>query len=463
MALNYAKWDTLVDSDDECASTLQSSSHVLAALQPGRAAGNAPEPPTPEGARISACTSRDEPVSGDSAVPAASSTAELEMKVPCYHCGRILSYSELKKCSRCGVARYCSRSCQVASWPTHKPECVSSSDLKFQAPHVVKDLMSLLIKFCGVPIFEAPQSKPEDVDGVSSPARVVSLIDIGRHFRAKHGQCIVGMVFETVAECEDLMSGLSIACRGARQEGQRWIVSRLLPFPRLCLSRLPLGSDPSDEIGRVFLRTPGTESVLQVLQDNPGLVGLYGFVGASEGVPGSSAQMMVTLPLDVSVASRLLSDAPHKPPRSLRAVDKARALSRRIEVDSEFRKCRQLLFQWQQAVGVKGVFWLRPVNDPKMKGYLEEDLATVTPRALKAALIKELKKVLPSNNYALRTSAVIGFYPLSGGHLALVQQVWSNIDPEHATPCHGFFLTYPDERSDAFVLTQFAIRASTLT
>ena len=42
----------------------------------------------------------------------------------CYHCLRIKERATLMVCSRCRVAQYCSRECQVAAWPKHKEgEC----------------------------------------------------------------------------------------------------------------------------------------------------------------------------------------------------------------------------------------------------------------------------------------------------------------------------------------------------
>ncbi|KAM5532579.1 hypothetical protein V8D89_013785 [Ganoderma adspersum] len=42
----------------------------------------------------------------------------------CYWCRKRGSGSEkLKKCAKCNVVLYCSRECQAASWPTHKPKC----------------------------------------------------------------------------------------------------------------------------------------------------------------------------------------------------------------------------------------------------------------------------------------------------------------------------------------------------
>ena len=42
----------------------------------------------------------------------------------CFHCQKLKERTELMVCSRCRVAQYCSRECQVSAWPKHKEgEC----------------------------------------------------------------------------------------------------------------------------------------------------------------------------------------------------------------------------------------------------------------------------------------------------------------------------------------------------
>jgi hypothetical protein len=43
----------------------------------------------------------------------------------CENCGK--KESTMSRCSKCGIARYCSRECQVKNWPEHKRKCVKSS------------------------------------------------------------------------------------------------------------------------------------------------------------------------------------------------------------------------------------------------------------------------------------------------------------------------------------------------
>ena len=42
----------------------------------------------------------------------------------CHGCGKEAKRNDLKSCTRCGLARYCSRECQKAHWKAgHKAEC----------------------------------------------------------------------------------------------------------------------------------------------------------------------------------------------------------------------------------------------------------------------------------------------------------------------------------------------------
>jgi len=50
---------------------------------------------------------------------------ETTLVVPnCEHCDLPETFSALKKCGRCLLTRYCSRSCQKDDWQTHKQNCV---------------------------------------------------------------------------------------------------------------------------------------------------------------------------------------------------------------------------------------------------------------------------------------------------------------------------------------------------
>ena len=41
----------------------------------------------------------------------------------CFRCKTKMEAKSLQKCSRCRVARYCGKECQVADWPQHKAHC----------------------------------------------------------------------------------------------------------------------------------------------------------------------------------------------------------------------------------------------------------------------------------------------------------------------------------------------------
>ena len=41
----------------------------------------------------------------------------------CARCQEPAAEQQLSSCARCGIAKYCSRACQVAHWPGHKESC----------------------------------------------------------------------------------------------------------------------------------------------------------------------------------------------------------------------------------------------------------------------------------------------------------------------------------------------------
>jgi hypothetical protein len=49
---------------------------------------------------------------------------------------------ELKKCSCCGLAYYCSRACQKSHWPVHKPFCVKIGDFLSGDRALIKGLVN---------------------------------------------------------------------------------------------------------------------------------------------------------------------------------------------------------------------------------------------------------------------------------------------------------------------------------
>ena len=49
----------------------------------------------------------------------------------CSNCGKASAVDNLKTCGKCGIAKYCSRECQVADWPKkHKEHCKEMNRLK---------------------------------------------------------------------------------------------------------------------------------------------------------------------------------------------------------------------------------------------------------------------------------------------------------------------------------------------
>ena len=41
----------------------------------------------------------------------------------CHNCNQMKHHKDIKACSKCNTALYCSRECQLAHWPEHKDGC----------------------------------------------------------------------------------------------------------------------------------------------------------------------------------------------------------------------------------------------------------------------------------------------------------------------------------------------------
>merc|ERR1712118_79419 len=114
--------------------------------------------------------------------------------------------------------------------------------------------------------------------------------------------------------------------------------------------------------------------------------------------------------------------------------------------------CRKLLFGLQQSSQTKGVVWLRNIKDPEQNGYLVGDLAAVTPDSLSRALKAEQRNMatMPKGESRHLTSMQVGFFPLSGLSLRIIQDVWPEIDDirdalladKGLLECQCFFITY---------------------
>ncbi len=66
-----------------------------------------------------------------------------ESKVTCFFCHAVdPSAVRMKRCSRCGVARYCDTQCQKRDWRNHKPACEELRDAKHKPWQHVANTMS---------------------------------------------------------------------------------------------------------------------------------------------------------------------------------------------------------------------------------------------------------------------------------------------------------------------------------
>ncbi|CAI9736891.1 Hypothetical predicted protein [Octopus vulgaris] len=62
----------------------------------------------------------------------------------CDNCGNF--YEQLKRCSQCKIAKYCSKSCQKSAWPLHKKLCTSSNNANTESSRIVGNFRRALAK-----------------------------------------------------------------------------------------------------------------------------------------------------------------------------------------------------------------------------------------------------------------------------------------------------------------------------
>jgi len=51
----------------------------------------------------------------------------------CFHCKQTIKRKDLKTCSRCKFAQYCSKECQISAWPSHKESCIKVANIHERA------------------------------------------------------------------------------------------------------------------------------------------------------------------------------------------------------------------------------------------------------------------------------------------------------------------------------------------
>ncbi|KAJ7637954.1 hypothetical protein DFH06DRAFT_904745, partial [Mycena polygramma] len=64
----------------------------------------------------------------------------------CYTCSSP-GDPELRKCGRCGVARYCSTDCQRANWSSHRELCYAHAEVFDRSDHETVSRVRLFIRW----------------------------------------------------------------------------------------------------------------------------------------------------------------------------------------------------------------------------------------------------------------------------------------------------------------------------
>jgi len=426
MPLDYSKWDSLVDSDDDGVGRNRSeSSNTI-----------------PQDDRRKNSEQTEETLS------------QALMLMPCHHCGKLKPRAELKKCARCKAARYCSKECQKAAWKYHQRVCMPVSQASADAAKLVTEVADVLQSFVRVPVFMCC-------------GQLRSLASIGKWMVERYGQGFVSLNFVDGQQCEDFLGDATLAFRNAKLNDGVWQVQTSVCFPQnpSFLSwpageAAPLPEDAEQQVGasmHVAAGSPSLRFVCCLQIDGSAGASQYFLMNCAAAHPGVEGKPLC-------IAGKGLP--------TLDASDASRQLARKIQADAAYEQCRKLLFIMQNTVKVKGVFFLRHLRDPEQAGYRAQDLRVVTPRALKRALRAEVTKMTSASGWKLSNVSPVVFYPLerrtyqgSGNFFEELQHCWPEMPRDEILAdtelrqIHMIFITWPDDASDLCIKTPFVIEA----
>ncbi|CAE8614457.1 unnamed protein product [Polarella glacialis] len=384
----------------------------------------------------------------------------------CSFCGEGKHPTQLKSCSVCKGAKYCSKQCQVADWKIHKKHC-SPKDAN-RTGKQLKKLFDVLQNCVDLPIFMYDtETKGSSSSGrtcsASGTRQSTSLESIVKSMRANHGQGITAMVFNTAEEFEDTCVQVSLATRSTRFEDGNWIVphgvpiaavSRFIPWPPNS-DQASFGDEERKIVAQLMhVAAPRSETHF--------VLGLR--VIAKEGVPHSGVFqyccMSFARPKDLGpILGKRLGNVD--------ASDASRELACKIESHDSFSKCRELLLRVQKMISKKCVFWLRNIVDPAQNGYLVKDLKTVKPRALKAVLQKVIQTSVTPTRICIAELAPVFLFPVCSleqcthlqemypSQLEMLELKTRLLEDTGLQRCYVFFLTYMHDDSDLYILTPF--------
>ena len=137
----------------------------------------------------------------------------------CFSCNRFLPGDELKRCSRCKVARYCSKTCQLQHWPGHKHCCQKTYSTSGNISESFYQLLKLILDNPDSLLFNlfvfTDTANPK-------PQKQTTLQSVEFDFRKKKGPGALELNVGSVRELEHLVSCLSWAQKARGVGTEKW-------------------------------------------------------------------------------------------------------------------------------------------------------------------------------------------------------------------------------------------------
>jgi MYND finger len=305
----------------------------------------------------------------------------------CDRCDQRVRHSEMKECSSCKAARYCSEPCLRAHHSEHKPNCKPVDEFAYQALRkadiAVQNLREILLRCADKPLFDFG-----------------SLTSFVEKKHAKQGQGILVMSFSSWKELAHLLVGLTGRSQGSdvppahlkhELSYELWPLERAGVIEKGSTADL-LGEMEVDKFMKqsdVRRKVTFVLAVLVYVEDSCSSRGS----SSTNSLVEQNAQMYVAqLPYyPVPLSSKDMELSKSIAPYSV-VVQHLQEFLDRLQKDSSYVHCRKWMVKIQNQLpanhGHPGILLLRNIFDPS-RAYKQREIDKITPDALARVLQKD--------------------------------------------------------------------------
>ena len=299
----------------------------------------------------------------------------------CDHCDKRVPYTEMKECSRCKMARYCSERCQRKHLPEHKPNCRPVDETAYQAIRkadiTVQNFREILLRRADKPLFDFG-----------------SLTSFVEQEYIKKGQGVVVMSFANWQELANLVVALT-----GRSQGSDTPPAHLKH--ELSYEVWPLERAGSVEKGSTadLLREMDIDQFMNqsdVKRNVTFVLAVLVYIddgNSTNSLGEQNAQMyMVQLPYyPEPLSSKEMTLSKSVAPYSA-VVQHLQEFLDRLQKDPSYIHCRKWMVKIQNQLpddfGHPGILLLRNMFDPS-RAYKRREINMITPDSLERVLARD--------------------------------------------------------------------------